>query len=377
MDFTQKNVNTVRKNCRKYNGFYPNFNPVITSLSVMTSEAGVYSLVYINGTNFLPNGNTYVNFGKVQNIPVSYYSSTNISFVVPTTQIQKAGSYSVIVVNIYNGSYGFSMKHPGAGSLSYSNPISYTITNTSNMNPIPMPNSFIYPGSSSFDVSAAIFESYTYTNALTANYYLNLTITYLTLELEVLLRVLTQANKLQSDLLAIQNAQSSLTQATNLNLDVSLYQSNLTSAVRIYQTDVNTTNQYILNADSLNLDASSSYFIGQTNTQLANTNSQLAYSYALQTPQNHSYCLAQRTFSSTTTASNLFLNNLISQIYYLINQNSLTSVQQSIFLINTYVELINLFILQINQLITQNNVTVTDASLAILPLQNNSTGNCP
>ena len=378
MDFTQKNVNTVRKNCRKYNGFYPNFNPVITSLSVMTSEAGVYSLVYIYGTNFLPNGNTYVNFGSVQNIPVSYYSSTNISFTVPTTQIQKAGSYSVIVVNIYNGSYGFSMKHPGVGSLSYSNSINYTITNTSNTNPVPMPDSFIYPGSSSLDISAAIFESYTYTNALTANYYLNLTITYLNVELEVLLRILTQANNLQSDLLAIQNAQSLLTQATNQNLDVSLYQSNLTSAIRIYQTDVNTTNQYILNAETLNLDASSSYFTGQTNTQLAHTNAQLAYSYAIQsTPQNPSYCLALNTFNSTTTADNLFLNNLISEIYYLINQNNLASVKQSIFVINTYVEIINIFILQIKQLITQNIVTVNDASFAILPLETNAGGYCP
>ena len=40
--------------CRKYKGGYPPFTPTISSLSVTSSGAGTYSLVYITGTNFLP-----------------------------------------------------------------------------------------------------------------------------------------------------------------------------------------------------------------------------------------------------------------------------------------------------------------------------------
>jgi hypothetical protein len=39
---------------RKYKGGYPPFAPTIDSLSVTSSGAGTYSLVYISGANFLP-----------------------------------------------------------------------------------------------------------------------------------------------------------------------------------------------------------------------------------------------------------------------------------------------------------------------------------
>ena len=70
------------KSCKKYNGFYPSFTPILNSLSVTTSVAGSYSLVYVNGSNFLPNGSTFINFGTWTNLPVTYYSSFNLSFVI-------------------------------------------------------------------------------------------------------------------------------------------------------------------------------------------------------------------------------------------------------------------------------------------------------
>ena len=55
------NINTTQSKCRKHNGFYPSFAPVISSLSITTSVAGKYTLVYILGYNFFSNGTTYVN----------------------------------------------------------------------------------------------------------------------------------------------------------------------------------------------------------------------------------------------------------------------------------------------------------------------------
>ena len=94
-------INILSKCSNK--SFYPSFNPKIYSLSVTTSVSSVYSLVYINGSNFFPpsNGSTYVNFGSFTNLPIIFYSSFNISFVVPLNVV--AGNYNVVVVNLYNG----------------------------------------------------------------------------------------------------------------------------------------------------------------------------------------------------------------------------------------------------------------------------------
>jgi len=120
------NINTTYTNCYKYKKILPSFTPVIYSLSVTTSIAGDYSLVYITGDNFLPDGITYVNFGSFKNISVTYYSSFNISFVVPTEAI--AGNYNVIVVNIYNGNFAPRVSYNYLPNLNYSNAIQYTLT---------------------------------------------------------------------------------------------------------------------------------------------------------------------------------------------------------------------------------------------------------
>jgi hypothetical protein len=115
------------RNCRRLNkGFYPSFTPNLFGLSVTTSVAGAYSLVYINGSNFLPNGTTLVQFGNSGYLPVTYYSSSNLSFVVPLNAV--AGSYTVKVVNLYNGNFCPPINQSYPGNLNFSEPITYTIT---------------------------------------------------------------------------------------------------------------------------------------------------------------------------------------------------------------------------------------------------------
>jgi len=117
----------VTSRCRKYNGFYPSFTPTISSLSKTTSKSGTYSLVYINGTNFLPSslGTTYVIFGNIS-LPITFYSSFNISFVVPLNVTP--GNYPVSVVNVYNDNFSPSINQSYAGVNNFSNSVIYNIT---------------------------------------------------------------------------------------------------------------------------------------------------------------------------------------------------------------------------------------------------------
>ena len=115
-------------NCKKYIGFYPSFIPVLNSLSVTSSVYQTYSLVYINGSNFLPNGTTFVKFGNLGIIPVTFYSSFNLSFVIPISAT--VGNYNVQVVNLYNGNFSPSINQSYPGNLNFSNSITYTITSS-------------------------------------------------------------------------------------------------------------------------------------------------------------------------------------------------------------------------------------------------------
>jgi len=121
-------LNNAKTNkCRKYKGFYPSFTPTINSLSVTKSDAGKYSNVMINGSNFLPQcyGTTYVNFGIYKNLPITFYSTANASFIVPLNAVP--GSYNVQVVNIYNGNFSPSVNQSYAGNPNFSNSIIYTV----------------------------------------------------------------------------------------------------------------------------------------------------------------------------------------------------------------------------------------------------------
>ena len=119
------NPYTIPRNCKLSKGFLPSFTPEIYSLSVTGSTAGAYSNVLISGKNFLPNGTTYVNFGTYTNIPVSYYGSNNISFVVPGNAI--SGPYNVIVVNNYTSNFGSHINNFYNSNLNYSNSMIYNL----------------------------------------------------------------------------------------------------------------------------------------------------------------------------------------------------------------------------------------------------------
>jgi len=119
-----KHVNTTQIRCRKHINKLPKFAPVIYSLSKYSSSVNEYSIVSITGDNFLPNRATYVNFGPYKNIKIIYYSSNNISFVVPSLPV---GSYNIIVVNIYNDSFKTPLQTSYQGKLNYSNSIFYTL----------------------------------------------------------------------------------------------------------------------------------------------------------------------------------------------------------------------------------------------------------
>ena len=123
----KQHITQIINKCIKYKGFYPSFTPVINTLSKISSVNGVYSIVYINGLNFLPscNGTTFVNFGSFKNLPITFYSSFNISFVVQLNA--PPGIYNVVVVNIYNGNYSPQVNESYPGIQNYSNSITYTI----------------------------------------------------------------------------------------------------------------------------------------------------------------------------------------------------------------------------------------------------------
>lgn len=117
---------TNTRKCRKYTIFYPSFTPELNNLSIDSSKAGVYSRVFVNGSNFLPNGTTFIKFGDFGYLPVTYYSSFNLAFIVPLN-VSK-GNYDVKVVNLYNCNFSPEVNQSYPGNLNFSSPITYTIT---------------------------------------------------------------------------------------------------------------------------------------------------------------------------------------------------------------------------------------------------------
>jgi len=121
------NSYTVAKKCKLSQGFLPSFTPEIYSISKNNSASGAYTVVFIVGKNFLPNGTTYVNFGNnYQNISISYFSSFNISFAVPTNAI--IGTYDIVVVNNYTSNFGSTTNNFYNSNLNYSNSETYILT---------------------------------------------------------------------------------------------------------------------------------------------------------------------------------------------------------------------------------------------------------
>lgn len=113
--------------CRRYrHGFLPSFVPVIVQLSVTTSKSGAYALVYIKGSNFLPNGTTLVKFGTMGLVPNVYYTASLLGFTVPLNA--ESGSYQVQVVNVYNGNFSPQVSQSYPGIPNYSNAVTFTVT---------------------------------------------------------------------------------------------------------------------------------------------------------------------------------------------------------------------------------------------------------
>lgn len=140
-----QNYNTTVKRGRRYKGFLPSFNPIIYSLSTNNTIPNKYTIVYVTGENFFQNGITYINFGGFQKIPITFYSSFLISFVIPLDAI--GGNYSVVAVNIYNDNFAPPVNYSYPGHLNYSNSLnyfllhytitgSYSITSNTNYNTV-------------------------------------------------------------------------------------------------------------------------------------------------------------------------------------------------------------------------------------------------
>jgi len=93
----------MSKNCLIKKGFYPSFKPVVYSVS------NINNTIYVNGFNFLHSsqGTTSIKMNEFSNMPISFYSSTNISFVSPfsidNTNISK--KITISVTNVYNGNF--------------------------------------------------------------------------------------------------------------------------------------------------------------------------------------------------------------------------------------------------------------------------------
>lgn len=115
-----------RIQCKKQTSSYPSFTPTISNLSMTSSVTATYSLVKITGTNFLPNGSTYIKFGNINIYDVNYYSSFQIGFIVPNTE--PAGTYDIQVVNIYNGNFSQRVPWVYIPNLNYSNKSEYILT---------------------------------------------------------------------------------------------------------------------------------------------------------------------------------------------------------------------------------------------------------
>jgi hypothetical protein len=100
-----------------------NTTVIIYSLSTNDTIPNKYTVVYVTGENFFPNGITYINFGGFQKIPVIFYSSFSISFVIPLDAF--GGNYSVVAVNIYNDNFAPPVNYSYPGHLNYSNSLNY------------------------------------------------------------------------------------------------------------------------------------------------------------------------------------------------------------------------------------------------------------
>lgn len=96
---------TSSLSCRVTSNVLPDIKPVINSFSPTSSIQGVHTVVYLYGNNFGNKnskiGTSVVNFGSTSTytkLPVSFYSSQEISFIVPSGATK--GTYEITVSNL-------------------------------------------------------------------------------------------------------------------------------------------------------------------------------------------------------------------------------------------------------------------------------------
>ena len=95
-------IQYIKNDCQNYSEkSYPDLSPTIIYLSdyyvnYLASSNTPYR-IYIRGTNFNTNDITSITFGPYKNIPITFYSSTSISFIIPMNA--KLGPYNIQVVN--------------------------------------------------------------------------------------------------------------------------------------------------------------------------------------------------------------------------------------------------------------------------------------
>jgi hypothetical protein len=97
-DVTLKYV--TRDTCRKSKKIVPNLYPYINGLSQYSSLMGSFIQIYVYGENFFPYGQTTVNFGNIQNIPINFLSSN--AFYFELQNFAFPGVYKIIVNNNLN-----------------------------------------------------------------------------------------------------------------------------------------------------------------------------------------------------------------------------------------------------------------------------------
>jgi hypothetical protein len=140
------NINTTTNNCNKYSKTPLNYTPVIMYITPNSVINNIYTEVCIYGYNFFNSGSTYVTLTSNNsnnsnnsnssnnssnsnniNIPISYYSSKLITFIVPSNL--EIITYTLNVVN--NISYApINVSSIPPSQLSISNSVEFIVSNS-------------------------------------------------------------------------------------------------------------------------------------------------------------------------------------------------------------------------------------------------------
>jgi len=125
--FVDSRLRNLRQNtCRASKKVIPNLKPYINNLSQNSSLFNSYAQIYVYGENFFPYGQTTVNFGSIENIPIQFLNSN--SFFFELQNFAFPGVYNITVNNNLNMSpLNTTANSVGVVSLR-SNILKYTIT---------------------------------------------------------------------------------------------------------------------------------------------------------------------------------------------------------------------------------------------------------